>query len=134
MEQNQNVKIHGYYGHFNGCELMSPKQFIGLRLHMAKEHFNDRIEKEAQSKLDVHGDHLKEDISSCMANWNCSIPKLKASGDLVHHYGIYHGLVDKYFKEFGYQWISRNLGSMFLVENKCPYDDLNFVNNAELVD
>ena len=52
----------------------------------------------------------------------------------MHHYGIYHGLVDKYFQEFGHLWILRNGGSEYLVENKCPYDVLKFEENSELVD
>ena len=65
------------------CSFISDKHFIGLRIHMAEQHFSEqiRLNKEANA-------NLMPRISSCMSNWNCSINQLKASGDLVHQCGI----------------------------------------------
>merc|ERR1712106_406689 len=90
------------------------------------------IEKGAKPKL--HDDHYKEEVSSCMSNWNCSIHQLKAAGELVHHYGINHCYVDKFFQEYGNFWILKNLGSKHLFENVCPYDGAQFSEEILLVD
>ena len=45
-----------------------------------------------------------------------------------------HGLVDRYFHEFGHLWILKNFGSQYLFENQCPYDGQEFAVNEELVD
>ena len=100
----ENVEEKTFMCPMNDCNFISPRKFIGLRNHFVKKHFNERIEKEAQSKLsDPEYKAVREESESqCMSNWNCSLHTLRASGDLVHHYGIYHGMVDKFFNEFGH--------------------------------
>ena len=119
----------------SNCNFISPRKFMGLRNHLVKEHFCERIEKEAKSKLaDPEYKAIREESKSqCMSNWNCSLHNLKASGDLVHHYGIYHGMVDRFFNEFGHLRISKLFGNEYFVNNKCPYEGLEFSESEDLV-
>ena len=132
LETPHKVQLKDFRCPIDDCEFVSEKYFVGLRNHMALTHFSEQIEKSAKPKQ--HDDHYMEEVSSCMSNWNCSIHQLRAAGELVHHYGINHCYVDKFFLEYGNLWILKNRGSQHLFENVCPYDEETFEEERLLTD
>merc|ERR1719244_1838280 len=59
----------------------------------------------------------------CMSKTNCSLPNLVRTGELIHHFGIFHGMVDRMFKEFALAWFLHAYPDYY-TGKKCPYDDI----------
>ena len=57
-----------------------------------------------------------------MSKTGCSVPVLVARGELIHHFGIFHCLVDDLFQDFGFSWVQEKYTSHF-IKCLCPYED-----------
>ena len=107
---------------------ISEKKFSGIRNHLLK-HFKDRIEKDAKPRAMLS----EREKSNCMSRTGCSVPVLTSRGELVHHYGIFHCLIDDLFQEYGMNKAnSKFLGS--LIANQCPYEDFNFESEEKFLE
>ena len=113
---------------FDGCKFVSDRKFTGIRSHLL-HHFSDQIKKGARPRAQLSD---REKIA-CMSKTGCSMENLEARGELVHHYGIFHCLVDDYFQEHVMDWFSRNY-KHFFDRNLCPYDDTQCENEEGLID
>ena len=57
-----------------------------------------------------------------MSKTGCSVPVLTARGELVHHFGIFHCLIDDLFHEYAMNR-TNELFSGQTMANQCPYED-----------
>ena len=113
---------------FDGCKFVSDRKFTGIRSHLL-HHFSDQIKKGAKPRAMLSD---REKIA-CMSKTGCSMENLEARGELVHHYGIFHCLVDDYFQEHVMEWFGRKY-KHFFERNLCPYDDFQCDNEEGLLD
>ena len=68
-----------------------------------------------------------------MSKTGCSVPTLKARGELIHHYGIFHCLVDDYFQDFAFAWIQEKYTNHF-VKSLCPYEDYTYKDETSFLE
>ena len=113
---------------FEECKFVSDRKFTGIRSHLLV-HFSEQIKKGAKPRAQLSD---REKIA-CMSKTGCSMENLEARGELVHHYGIFHCLVDDYFQEHAMEWFKINYRHFF-DRNLCPYDDLQCENEEGLLD
>ena len=102
------------------CDFLSDKKFSGIRNHLLK-HFKDKIEKEAKPRSLLS----EREKSNCMSKTGCSVPMLTARGELIHHFGIFHCLVDDLFQEHFFSWVDETY-STHQAKNLCPYEDFTY--------
>ena len=113
---------------WDNCNFVSEKKFSGIRNHLLK-HFKERIEKDAKPRAMLS----EREKSNCMSRTGCSVPVLTARGELVHHYGIFHCLIDDLFQEYGMKKANdKFLGN--LIANQCPYEDCDFESEQEFLE
>ena len=111
------------------CNFVTHKKFTGVRIHLT-QHFKNQIRANAKPKTDIQ--FIYEETPTCLAKWVCSIPQLEASGDLVHHYGILHSLVDIFFIDFATRIIFETDKNS---EPSCCFcDNLNFADRNKLTE
>jgi hypothetical protein len=113
---------------FDECKFVSDRKFTGIRSHLL-HHFSDQIKKGAKPRAQLSD---REKIA-CMSKTSCSIDNLEERGELVHHYGIFHCLVDDYFQEHVMEWFGKKY-KHFFERNLCPYDDIQCENEDGLLD
>ena len=101
--------------------------FSGIRNHLLK-HFKGFIESEAKPRAML----TEREKSNCMSKTGCSVPVLMARGELVHHYGIFHCLIDDLFLEFGINK-AKELFTNHFKQNQCPYEDQDFEDEESLL-
>ena len=53
-------------------------------------------------------------------------------GELVHHYGIFHCLVDDLFQEYSRKWIKTKMSDYYL-KKQCPYEDYFFTDETDFL-
>ena len=110
-----------------GCDFVSERKYSGIRNHMLK-HFKTRIENEAKPRAFL----AERDKSNCMSTTGCSVSILVSRGELVHHYGIFHCLVDDLFQEYAMKWLKCKYSENF-ERNQCPYEDYHYTDEADLL-
>ena len=111
------ITLDTYSCPWDDCNFVSDKKFSGIRNHLLK-HFKEKIEEGARPRAMLS----EREKSNCMSKTGCSVPTLKARGELVHHYGLFHCLVDDYFQDFAFAWIQDKYTAHF-IKNICPYED-----------
>lgn len=113
---------------WDNCNFVSEKKFSGIRNHLLK-HFKERIEKDAKPRAMLS----EREKSNCMSRTGCSVPVLTLRGELVHHYGIFHCLIDDLFQEYGMNKANdKFLGN--LIANQCPYEDFDFESEKKFLE
>ena len=110
-----------------GCEFVSDRKYSGIRNHTLK-HFKTRIENEAKPRAFL----TERDKSNCMSTTGCSVAILVSRGELVHHFGIFHCLVDDLFQEYSMKWLQCKYSDS-LCRNQCPYEDYQYTDEADLL-
>jgi len=110
-----------------GCDFVSERKYSGIRNHLLK-HFKTRIENEAKPRAFL----AERDKSNCMSTTGCSVSILVSRGELVHHYGIFHCLVDDLFQEYAMKWLKCKFSEHF-ERNQCPYEDYHYTDEADLL-
>ena len=70
--------------------------------------------------------------SNCMSRTGCSVPVLVARGELVHHYGIFHCLIDDLFHDYDLKKAKEVYKSHF-DQHQCPYEDQDFEDEESLL-
>jgi len=110
------------------CNFISDKKFSGIRNHLLK-HFKEKIELEAKPRALMSN----REKSNCMSQTGCSVPILSSRGELVHHFGIFHCLVDDLFHEYGMKRVEKLFQTHFN-ESQCPYQDLDFETVDQFID
>jgi len=113
---------------FDGCKFISDRKFTGIRSHLL-QHFGEQIRRGAQPRAMLS----EREKIACMSKTGCSMENLEARGELVHHYGIFHCLVDDYFQEHAMEWFAKKY-KHFFERNLCPYDDFRCENEEGLLD
>jgi len=118
-EESNHIQIElGFFTcPFETCNFISDKKFSGIRNHLLK-HFKEKIEEGAKPRAMLS----EREKSNCMSKTGCSVPTLLARGELVHHFGIFHCLVDDYFQDFAFSWLHKTYNSHF-TSCLCPYED-----------
>ena len=111
------VTVEQYRCPWQDCDFVSDRRYSGIRNHLIK-HFKDKIEKEAKPRAMLS----EREKSNCMSKTGCSVPVLVARGELIHHFGIFHCLVDDLFQDFGFSWVQEKYTSHF-IKCLCPYED-----------
>ena len=117
QETSPQVVIDVYRCPFPGCDFVSDRKFSGIRNHFLK-HFKEQIEREAKPRAFL----TEREKSNCMSKTGCSVAVLTARGELVHHFGIFHCLVDDLFQEYAFRWFRDNHPDYYF-KNRCPYCD-----------
>ena len=127
LDLQPQVEIEYFRCVWENCKFMSDKKFSGIRNHLLK-HFKERIEKDAKPRAMLS----EREKSNCMSRTGCSVPVLSARGELVHHYGIFHCLIDDLFQEHG---MNRANDTYFhqLFTKQCPYQDFHFKDELDLL-
>jgi len=122
------IELEVFQCPFTDCKFISDRKFTGIRTHLL-QHFSDQIRKGAKPRP-LLSDREKV---ACMSKTGCSMESLESRGELVHHYGIFHCLVDDLFQEHVMEWFSNRYKHHF-EHNLCPYDDLRCENEEGLID
>ena len=127
QEVTPQVSLDIYKCPFKECTFVSDRRFSGIRNHLLK-HFKDEIEAEARPRAFL----TQREKSNCMSVTGCSVPVLENRGELVHHFGIFHCLVDDLFQEFAMKWF-RAKHSCYAQKNQCPYEDYYFTDEKDFL-
>eukprot|EP00092_Neocalanus_flemingeri_P001465 GFUD01001563.1.p1 GENE.GFUD01001563.1~~GFUD01001563.1.p1 ORF type:complete len:644 (+),score=120.43 GFUD01001563.1:46-1977(+) len=117
-------KLHSFTCPIEECTFTGQSGFIEIRNHLPISHFSQQIIDIAKLK------HSRNQVPKCVPN--CSLAELEESGDLVHHYGILHCLVDQLFQEFAKSFLLSKFGRLYL-SHTCPYDDFICDDQADLI-
>ena len=126
LQPQVNIDIHKCF--WKKCKYISNKKFLGIRNHILK-HFKERIEEEAKPRPML----TENEKSNCMSRTGCSVPTLQARGELVHHFGIFHCLVDDLFQEYALGKI-KDVYSNQMSSNQCPYQDFQFDDQTQFLE
>ena len=127
QEVTPQVSLDVYKCPFKGCDFVSDRRYSGIRNHSLK-HFKNRIELEAKPRAFL----TERDKSNCMSTTGCSVSILTGRGELVHHFGIFHCLVDDLFEEYASKWLKENF-SNYIKKKQCPYEDYYFTDEADFL-
>ena len=127
QEVTPQVSLDVYKCPFKGCDFVSDRRYSGIRNHSLK-HFKNRIELEAKPRAFL----TERDKSNCMSTTGCSVSILTGRGELVHHFGIFHCLVDDLFEEYASKWLKENF-SNYIMKKQCPYEDYHFTDEADFL-
>jgi len=122
------VDIDYYKCVWEKCNFNSDKKFSGIRNHLLK-HFKEEIELEAKPRSML----TERQKSNCMSRTGCSVPVLSSRGELVHHFGIFHCLVDDLFHEYGMKRVEK-IYPTHLRTSQCPYQDMEFTSVDQFIE
>ena len=120
QEVTPQVSLSTYKCPFQDCGFVSDRKYGGVRNHLLK-HFKDNIEEEAKPRAFL----TDREKSNCMSQTGCSVPVLANRGELVHHFGIFHCLIDDLFQEFAMLWM-KSKHKEYAIKNQCPYEDYTY--------
>ena len=67
-----------------------------------------------------------------MSKTGCSVPVLINRGELVHHFGIFHCLVDDLFQEYAINWMKIHYSNHYS-RSQCPYEDYFYSDEKDLL-
>jgi len=98
------------------CAFASNSGFLEIRQHLPGHHFHQEISRIAREQQHRAGS------GRCLQSWKCSLEHLEMSGELVHHYGIAHCLVDSLFNQLAETLLINKFGPSYL-QYTCPCDD-----------
>ena len=128
VETSPQVSLAVYKCPISGCSFINGSQtFSGIRNHLLK-HFKSWIEQEAKPRALL----TEREKSNCMSKTGCSVPVLTARGELVHHYGIFHCLIDDLFQDYGLTKAKKTYKTHF-EQHQCPYEDRDFEDEPSLL-
>ena len=122
------VDIGVYKCVWENCDFVSDRKFSGIRNHLLK-HFKQKIEADAKPRALLS----EREKSNCMSKTGCSVPVLTARGELVHHFGIFHCLIDDLFHEYA----MNRTNELFLgqtMANQCPYEDCSYESDEKFLE
>jgi len=127
QEEMPQVLFDKYPCPIQNCKFVSLKKYNGIRIHLLK-HFKERIQRDA-----LQNDWMTDynERHTCFNKTSCNTDKLLQSGELVHHYGLLHCLVDDILQEYALNRIKLKYKDHFQ-RNLCPYEDYTFSDYTDL--
>ena len=93
------------------------------------QHFKAEIKALALPRAQLS----EQEKNRCMAPTSCSVFNLEKRGEMIHHFGIFHGIVDELFQNHGLSWLSTHHPSTYS-RRKCPYDDVSCTDSTGLLE
>merc|ERR1712012_488839 len=127
QEITPQVFISDYRCPFHDCGFVSDRKYGGIRNHLLK-HFKENIEAEAKPLTFLP----EREKSNCMSRTGCSVPVLANRGELVHHFGVFHCLIDDIFQEVALLWVKSKFQD-YNMKNQCPYEDYHYTDKQDFM-
>lgn len=128
QEEMPQVNFEKYPCPVQNCQFLSTKKYNGIRIHLLK-HFKERIQKDAM-QINWMTDYSEKD--TCFNKTSCNTELLLKKGELVHHYGLLHCLVDDILHEYAQNRIKLK-HKEDIQNNLCPYGDYTFTSYRDLL-